>query len=95
MNSAILLLETGEIFYISEFGDSDDLPDDIYDPKYIEIPHKNELNLGRPLVLEFTVIHMPEDFDQVASTCLRRGAYAIFKNLLNSKRLLAEWYEFE
>ena len=32
MYSAILCLETGEIFYISEFGDSDELPDDIYDP---------------------------------------------------------------
>ena len=95
MNSAILCLETGEVFYISDFGDSDELPDDIDDPKYIEIPHKNELNLGRPLVLEFTAIHMPEDFDQVELFFQRRGAYAKFKNLLNTKGLLAEWYEFE
>ena len=95
MNSAILCLETGEVFYISDFGDSDELPDDIDDPKYIEIPHKNELNLGRPLVLEFTDTHIPEDFDQVDSFFQRRGAYAKFKNLLNTKGLLAEWYEFE
>ena len=95
MNSAILCLETGEVFYISDFGDSDELPDDIDDPKYIEIPHKNELNLGRPLVLEFTAIHMPEDFDQVELFFQRRGAYAKFKNLLNTKGLLPKWYEFE
>ena len=95
MNSAILCLETGEVFYISDFGDSDELPDDIDGPQYIEIPHKNELNLGRPLVLEFTAIHMPEDFDQVELFFQRRGAYAKFKNLLNTKGLLAEWYEFE
>lgn len=27
-NQAILCKETGEIYYISEFGDSDELPDD-------------------------------------------------------------------
>jgi hypothetical protein len=95
MNSAILCLKTGEVFYISDFGDSDELPDDIDDPKYIEIPHKNELNLGKPLVLEFTVTHILEDFAQVDSFFQRRGAYAKFKNLLNTKGLLAEWYEFE
>jgi hypothetical protein len=95
MNSAILCLKTGEVFYISDFGDSDELPDDIDDPKYIEIPHKNELNLGKPLVLEFTVTHILEDFAQVDTFFQRRGAYAKFKNLLNTKGLLAEWYEFE
>jgi hypothetical protein len=30
-NSAILSKETGEIYYVSEFGDSDELPDDVDD----------------------------------------------------------------
>jgi hypothetical protein len=47
MNNAYLCKETGQIFYTSEIGDSDELPDDIDDSdKYIEIPHKNELELG-------------------------------------------------
>jgi len=78
-------LETGQIFYISEFGDSDQLPEDIDDSdKYIEIPHKNELNLGKPLLLEFAAIHIPDDFDAVDSFFRKRGTYAKFKNLLNA-----------
>jgi len=43
-NQALLSKTTGKIFYISEFGDSDELPDDIEDSDdYIEIPHRNEL----------------------------------------------------
>jgi len=50
-NQTILCKETGEICYISEMGDSDDLPDDVDESeKYIEIPHKNELDLGKNLV---------------------------------------------
>jgi hypothetical protein len=50
-NQAILCRETGKIFYESELGDSDELPDDIDDPeKYIAIPHKNKLDLGKYLV---------------------------------------------
>jgi len=41
MHSAYLCRESGQIFYTSEMGDSDELPEDIEDPdKYITIPHK-------------------------------------------------------
>ena len=96
MNSATLCMETGQIFYISDFGDSDELPEDIDDSgKYIEIPHKKELNLGKPLVLEFVAIHLPDNFDEVDSFFRKRGAYSKFKNLLDAKGLLTKWYEFE
>ena len=96
MNSATLCMETGQIFYISDFGDSDELPEDIDDSgKYIEIPHKKELNLGKPLALEFVAIHVPDNFDEVDSFFRKRGAYSKFKNLLDAKGLLAKWYEFE
>jgi hypothetical protein len=97
MNSAILCIETGEIFYISDFGDSDELPEDIDDDtgKYIEIPHKNELDLGKPLVLEFTAIHMPDNLEKVNSFFYKKGAYSRFKNLLAEKGLLDKWYAFE
>ena len=48
MHDAILCRETGQIFYTSEMGDSDELPEDIEDPdKYISLPHKNDLDLGK------------------------------------------------
>ncbi|MDL1959816.1 MAG: hypothetical protein LWX01_12150 [Deltaproteobacteria bacterium] len=65
-NQAILCKETGEIFYISEMGDSNELPDDIEDSKkYIEIPHKNELDLGKNLVMRFVIEFMPDDIYRI------------------------------
>jgi hypothetical protein len=62
MHKAYLCKETGETFYTSEIGDSDELPEDIDDPdKYIAIPHKNELDLGKTLVIEFTSTYLPEE----------------------------------
>jgi hypothetical protein len=97
MNSAILCIETGEIFYISDFGDSDELPEDIDDDndKYIEIPHKNELDLGKPLVLEFSAMYLPDNLEKVNSFFYQKGAYSRFKNLLEEKVLLEKWYAFE
>ena len=97
MHSAILCIETGQIFYISDFGDSDELPEDIDDDpdKYIEIPHKNELNLGKPLVLEFSVMHLPDNLEKINSFFYQKGAYSRFKNLLEEKGLLDKWYAFE
>ena len=97
MNSAILCIKTGQVFYISDFGDSDELPEDIDDDldKYIEIPHKNELNLGKPLVLEFSAMHLPDNLEKVNSFFHKKGAYSRFKNLLEAKGLLDKWYAFE
>jgi len=97
MNSAILCIETGQIFYISDFGDSDELPEDIDDApdKYIDIPHKNELDLGKSLVLEFSAMHLPDNFEQINSFFHKKGAYSKFKNLLEVKGLLDKWYAFE
>ena len=47
-------------------GDSDDLPEDVDESdKYIEIPHKNELDLGRNLVFQFVSKHIPEEIVKV------------------------------
>jgi len=96
MHNAYLCKETGEIFYTSEIGDSGELPEDIDDPdKYIDIPHKNELDLGKTLVIEFTSEHLPEELDRVYSIFRRKGAYSRYKELLESKGVLEDWYKFE
>ena len=83
MHNAYLCKETGEISYTSEMGDSDELPDYIDDPdKYITIPHKNKLDLGKALVIEFTSEYLPEDLDTVYSIFRRKGAYSRYKDLL-------------
>lgn len=81
--AVILCRDTEEIFYTSELGNSDELPEDVDDPeKYISVPHKNALNLGKALVLEFSSERMPDDLRQVHAVFQRRGAYGRFKEFL-------------
>src|ERR1700724_2970803 len=95
-NEAYLDRQSGKIYWHSEFGDNDEeLPDDIDDEKYISIPDKRELDLGKPLVLDFARQFLPEDFDEVRHIFSRRGAYAKFKELLNRRGALDQWYDFE
>jgi hypothetical protein len=72
------------------------LPDDIDDgEKYIALPDKRELGLGKPLALDFARQFLPKDFDEVRYIFSKRGAYAKFKHLLVRKELLDQWYDFE
>ena len=96
MHNAYLCKETGQIFYTSEMGDSDELPEDIDDPdKYITIPHKNDLELGKTLVIEFTTEYLPKELDRVDSIFRSRGAYSRYKDLIDEKGLLYKWHKFE
>jgi len=96
-NSAILNTENGDIYYQSDFSGIDDLPEDIEvdDEKYIGIPHKNDLNLGRDLVFEFVSQYMENDLDEVHEIFSRRGAYSRCKDLLEKRSLLQKWYDYE
>jgi hypothetical protein len=95
-NSAILDRETGKIYYTSESGDSDELPEDIEDnEKYIEIPHKNDLDLGKRLVFNFVTKIIPEEFEIIKSFFSHPGAYSNYKNYLTRINKLKEWHKFE
>jgi|WetSurMetagenome_2_1015567.scaffolds.fasta_scaffold74013_4 hypothetical protein len=95
-NQAYLNRETGEILYDSENADSYELPEDIDDSdKYVSIPHRNELDLGRDLALEFTSKFLPGQVDKVNGIFHRAGAYSRFKDLVEKKGFLEKWYEFE
>lgn len=76
-NRVIPDTRSGRLYYHSEVVDNmeeDEVPDDIRDERYIEIPHKNELNLGKPLVLEFARQFLPDNYDDVRHIFSRRGA---------------------
>jgi len=62
-------VETGAIFRNSDNSDPDDeVPDDLEIPgRYISIPHKNELELGRNLALSFVGKEIPGDYNDVAN----------------------------
>lgn len=96
-HEAYLCVATGVIHYHTEFGDDEEpLPDDVSDTeKYIAIPHKNDLGLGKLLALKFAGEVIPDALDGVHDIFHRKGAYRRFKNLLDRRGVLQRWYEFE
>jgi hypothetical protein len=96
MNRAVLCLDNGEIYYHSENGDLDELDEDEFDcDNFVVIPHKNDLDLGQRLVFDFAEEHLADDLDRVQQIFSRRGAYRRFKDFLEQKDLLQDWYDFE
>ena len=96
-HSAYLCLDTGKIYWVSELASMDEeLPDDLDTAdRYLSIPHKNELDLGKNLALRFAAQELPDCYEQVDSIFRRKGAYARFKDLLSERRALENWYAFE
>ena len=96
-HTAVISKETRDIYYISEFGESDEPPDDLETKpdNYIFIPHKTDLGLGRKLVLEFASLHMKDNLDKVNAICKERGVFGRFKKLLQKYSLMEKWQEYE
>jgi hypothetical protein len=96
-HQAVLCKQTGEIICHSDLADDlDSLPDDVDDTeKFLPIPDKRDLDLGKPLALEFARQFLSDDFDEVRQFFSRRGAYARFKDLLARRGALDRWYAFE
>lgn len=96
-HQAFLCKQSGKLYCHSELCDDlDILPDDIDNSeKFVPIPDKRDLDLGKPLALDFTRHFLPGDFDDVRGFFSRRGAYARFKDLLGRRGALDQWYDFE
>ena len=96
-NAAWVRRQTGVVLCHSD--DTDDfepLPDDIDDEtRYVPVPDQHELELGKPLALEFTRMQLPDSYEQVREIFSHRGAYARFKNLLEHHQSLDAWYQWE
>jgi hypothetical protein len=94
---AYISMDTGEIHYVSDGGGGlDETPEDIEDSdRYIGIPHKNDLDLGRALVLSFVRQELPDEWQATVDSFRRRGAYGRFKQMLDHHAALERWYQFE
>jgi hypothetical protein len=96
MHTVILNKQTGEMYWRSEMDDMDEITDaDIDGDQCIEIPHKNDLDLGRELVFDFVPKHLPEEYDRVLGYFQGPGAYRLSKELLERRGLLKQRFEFE
>ncbi len=94
-NEAYVNSETGEIYYSGDTVD-EELPDDIYEnDKYLLIPTKRDLDLGKRVVLDFAADEMPDEFNNVYSMFRSRGAYSRFKSLLHNLECTEKWYAYE
>ncbi|MGH8214739.1 MAG: UPF0158 family protein [Rhodanobacteraceae bacterium] len=96
-NAAWVCRETGAVLWHSdETDDFDPLPENIDDEdRYVAVPDKHELGLGKPLALEFARAHLPACYEQVCGMFAHRGAYARFKDLLDRHASLDAWYQWE
>ena len=95
---AYVSLDTGKIYRVSEMSDveEEEIPDDLEtSDRYLEIPHKNDLDLGQRLALRFVEARLPHRYDHVADVFRHRGAYRRFKELLAAEGQLDDWYAFE
>ena len=97
-HNAHVSLDTGKVYWTSESNDAfdEEMPDDLEtSDRYLAIPHKNDLDLGRSLALRFVAQELPACYDQVEGFFRRQGAYARFKDLLEREGVLELWYSFE
>lgn len=95
-HTAFVSRTTGKTFLHSEFGDLDELPDDLDDSEdYLEIPHYKDLLSGQSLVWEFVAAEIPDREVEVRSFFGGRGAYRLYKRLLQEVGLLERWHAFE
>ncbi|MCP3371193.1 hypothetical protein [Bradyrhizobium cajani] len=97
---AFVCRQTGKIYCQTDFMDAaefnDELPDDIDDEeKYLALPDKRELGLGKPLVLDFAREFLRDDFDDVHYFFSKRGAYPKFKSLLARRGAIDRWHAYE
>ena len=95
-NAAYLERATGAVFVDAEEYSGVPLPADYEDAtKYIAVPHKNDLNLGRELVKQFVEEFLPNHSGQIRNIFRERGAYSRLKALLERQGQLSNWHRYE
>lgn len=98
---AYVCRQTGKIYCHSDYEDFADLepplPDDVEDEeKYARVPDKHELDLGKPLVLDFARERLSDDdYADVQEMFRRKGGYQKFKALLIRRGAREDWYAYE
>ncbi|MBI5279646.1 MAG: hypothetical protein HY854_24650 [Burkholderiales bacterium] len=96
-NLVYISRESGQVWLVSDMDDSGDEPPEDADDgsKYLVLPGKQELDLGRSLALRFAEGRLAEDAGLVKGFFARPGAYAKFKDLLARRGALDEWFAYE
>lgn len=92
---AYIDMVSGQIYYVGD-GVDEFVPDDIGNPeKYIAVPTKRDLGLGRDTVLSFATEKLPEDYDRISAYFRHRGAFSKFRSRMEQIGALDKWYAYE
>ena len=96
-SNAFVSRVTGNVYWSSSTMELDDeLPEDIEDGSiYVAVPNKYDLNLGKDLALAFAEKKLAYSHQTVADFFRHRGAYGRFKDFLERKGCLEDWYAYE
>ncbi len=93
---AVVHRSTGRVYLASLKAGYDQRPAGAEsDPEYVSIPHRRELDPGKPLLLEFVRGHCPAELGRIEAFFARPGAFRNVKDLLRRKQLLESWQLFE
>ncbi len=94
---AFISRATGKTYVRAIDGPIDeDFPPDVDDDtKYVAVPRRNELDLGRVLALRFIDEMAPHLEAEVRHAFGRQGAYRYLRALLDRNGLLDRWHEYE
>jgi hypothetical protein len=96
MNCALLDRSKGKFYFSCDLLGEDDIPDSLREnDTAVEMPHKNDLDLGQSLIFKFIDLKLPSEYDYVSRIFRKRGSYSRYHGFLESKGLLEEWYKFE
>lgn len=86
---------TGAVHCVGE-GIDEDPPENLDDEsRYVAVPSRSELDLGRSLALRFVREQLPDSYELAHQHFRARGAYSRFKALLERAGQLDAWYEYE
>lgn len=91
---AYLCKETGQLYVVSDSVE-EPVPDDLGSDRYLLLPDKRDLDLGRRLAERFAWGYLPDDAERVEDIFRSRGAYGRFKSLLERRNMLEQWYQYE
>lgn len=95
--AAYLSLDAGRFYCVSDLLElEEEVPGDLEtSDRYLLLPAKRDLGLGRELALRFLEESYPALVPEVRQIFHHKGAYARYKGLLESHHALEAWYRFE
>lgn len=94
--SAVVQRSSGKVYLASLKADFDERPAETEgDPDYVTIPHRQELDPGKPLFIEFVRSHCPGELARVEGFFARSGGFRNAKDHFRRLGLLESWQVFE